>query len=141
MLFGLYGSIKKKLNKSKFLLEEEIILLLEDYFYRYEEEISCLNSITSHPLVMEELEDIEDKIKKISNSVNTNNFVDSMLKVLELDAKLQLIKFYLQPQYCSMSDDLIMKSVRTDAKYYYHERMGNNLSDKPENSFIGMLAN
>jgi len=106
----------------------------ESYVNGFKKILHKKNNIVNYPVIVENIQLLLCEIDQLLTSVNGENFFFVMSNILGIDAKLQILTFFLEEQDETISEHEIMTICENDYKNYFKEICGYNLIDTLPNS-------
>ncbi|MGC5455862.1 DUF7006 family protein [Enterococcus faecium] len=106
----------------------------ESYIEKFKEMIHIKKNMKRYPIIVENIQMLLQEINQLVVSVNEKNFFFVMSNMLGIDAKLQILSFFLEEQDETISEREIMSICENDYKSYFKEICGYNLMETSPNS-------
>ncbi|EGO8154745.1 hypothetical protein D7L51_12845 [Enterococcus faecalis] len=106
--------------------------ILEEYFIYFD--LFFESKCSKEGYILLKYKEIKKTIKKEIEKVNKNNFFQTMRKVLDLDAQLQIMKILLELTH-TQEEEIVTMAVE-EYVYYYKELVNIRLDEPTPHSIL-----
>lgn len=109
------------------LTKDNFMRLLQENLRKDRRETKELNEYLSQQF---------EQLEQLTHTVSPDNFWESILRILGIDAKLTLMAELVGYDHDQLSIEEILKLVETDYRTYFKELCGDNLSTNTNYSMV-----